>query len=163
MAHGAVLFIGCFVVWVCATLSAGWPQGISLCIGAAVSLLVAASAARMGVLDGEGTRPFTRAAISFGVSATRFPSALLSALSVAAAAFGVRRGRPGFVRLTLRPHDSVGLAAVVEALSAAPGLVVVDADVGSLLAHTLDEDGADAAKLAALERRVSAGDRDRAA
>lgn len=162
MAHGAVLFIGCLVVWVCATLSAGWPQGISLGFGAMASLLVVTSASGMGVLDGEGTRHLTRAAVSLGVSVSRFPKSVLSALGVVAAVFGYKRGRPGFVRLTLRPHDGPGLAAVVEALSAAPGLAVVDADAGSLLAHTLDEDGADVARLAALERRVAGGERERA-
>ncbi len=154
MAHGAVLFIGFFVVWACATLGGAWPPAVTLGAGAAAAAFVTALAARMGALDREGARHFARAAMSFARSVPRWPSMFLSALGVMGAAIGVRRVRPGYVRLKLRPHDSAGLAAVVEALSAAPGLLVVDADAGSLLAHALDEDAVDVATLKALERNA---------
>ncbi|KAF0171975.1 MAG: Na+/H+ antiporter subunit E [Hyphomonadaceae bacterium] len=163
MAHGAGLFIGFFVVWACATLAGAWPPEITLGLGAATAALVTVFAARMVVFDREAARHFTRAAMSLALSVSRWPSALLSALGVLAAAFGLRRARSGFVRLKLSPHDGAGLAAVVEALSAAPGLLVVDADAGSLLAHALDEDAVEVATLKALERAADGGAREAAA
>jgi multisubunit Na+/H+ antiporter MnhE subunit len=159
VAHGAGLFIGFFVIWACATLAGAWSPAITLGLGAATALTVTVAAARMGVLDREGARHFARALLAFAVSVTRWPSACLSAFGVMAAAFGLRRARSGFVRLKLRPHDGAGLAGVVETMSAAPGLVVVDADAGSLLAHALDEDAVDIATLKSLERHAAGGAR----
>jgi multisubunit Na+/H+ antiporter MnhE subunit len=157
VAHGAGLFIGFFVVWACATLAGAWPPVITLSLGAAAALVATAAAARMGALDREGARHFTRAVIAFGVSLLRLPAAAFSALGVIAAAFGFRRPRPGYVRLKLRPHDGAALGGVVETLSAAPGLIVVDADAGSLLAHALDEEAVDIAALKSLERHAAGG------
>lgn len=159
MAHGAGLFIGFFVVWACATLAGGWPPAITLGLGAFASILVVAMAGRMGGLDREGARHFTRAVAVFTLSVSRWPSSFLSALGVVATVVGVRRARAGYVRLKLSPHDGVGLAAVVEALSATPNLLAVDADAGSILAHALNEDAVDVARLKSLERRAAGDER----
>lgn len=163
MAHGAGLFIGLFVIWACATLAGAWSPAITLGLGAAAASLVAVAAARMGALDREGARHFTRAAAAFALSVSRWPSALLSTLGVVATVLGAKRARPGYVRLKLQLHDGAGLASVVEALSAAPNLVVVDADAGSVLAHALNEDAVDVAKLKSLERRAAGDGRGAAA
>lgn len=62
--------------------------------------------------------------------------------------------RPALVRIRTRAAAPAARAALVGALSAAPGAVVVDGDGDSLLLHVLDEDKVDAGEIGAAEARV---------
>jgi len=148
--YGAGIIIGVLAVWVCAAFGGGWPPGVMLVLGAAVAALVALAAARMGALDREGARLYLRSGQALANALLRWPGNML-------AAFGVVSGgaaRTGFVRLKLRPADDAGLAAVIETLSARPGILVVDADAGSLLAHAMNENAVDVDALKAVETRA---------
>jgi multisubunit Na+/H+ antiporter MnhE subunit len=61
---------------------------------------------------------------------------------------------PALVRIRTRATDPFTKAALAELMTAAPGVVVVEADVDSALVHVNDEDGVDAADIGALEARV---------
>lgn len=156
MTYGAGLIIGVLAVWVCAAFGGGWPPGVMLALGAVSAVLVALSAARMGALDREGARLYTRSGLSFATALTRWPGDMLAALGV----IGGGAAQSGFVRLKLRPTDDAGLATVIETLSARPGVLVVDADAGSLLAHAMNENAVDVEALKALEGRALGGARE---
>lgn len=64
--------------------------------------------------------------------------------------------KPALVRVKTRPTGAFAQAAFADLMSAAPGVVVVEADADSALVHVNDEDGVDAVEIGALEARVIA-------
>lgn len=152
MAAAGVLYLGLFVLWLLATAAGGWPWPVAGAVGVVAIALTVWAGQRLKVADAEGAAPFARLFPVLGLMLARAPGRWRNALGVAAAALGMRARAPVFVRLKLRPADPLGAAAVVAAMSGAPGLVVVDADAGSLLAHALREPDVDVAALQTLER-----------
>lgn len=152
MAAAGVLYIGLFALWMLATAAGGWPWPVAAVSGGVAMALTVWAGQRLKVADAECAAPATRALPVLGLMLTRAPGRWRDALGVAAMALGGRAKAPVFVRLKLRPADPVGAAAVVTAIGGAPGVVVVDADAGSLLAHALNEADVDVAALQALER-----------
>lgn len=152
MAYGASLIIGLFVVWVLAAFGAGWPPAVMLGLGAACAALAALLAWRIGGLGREGA--WTDAPLRLVRAVIALPAGAMAAFGVAASAFGVRRGKPGLVRLKLEPGAADNLDRVIEALSAQPGLVALDADAGSALLHAHNEDGV---RIDTLKARAAAG------
>jgi multisubunit Na+/H+ antiporter MnhE subunit len=150
------LIVTLFAIWIAAAAAGGWPAPVTVGLGAAAVALAALVAARTGAFDREGLRGYARAATTFAYALARWPAGMASSFSVAASAFGVRAHKPGYVRLKLSADDAA-LADVVEALSATPGLVVVDADNGSVLAHAFDEESVDVDRLKKIERRAGGG------
>jgi hypothetical protein len=143
-----------FVIWIAAALG-GWPAPMTLGLGAVAVAIIALLAARMGAFDRESLRGYGRSATTFAYALARWPRGLASAFAIVASAFGVRRQRAGYVRLKLESGKEAALADVVEALSATAGVIAVDADVGSVLAHAFDEDAVDVAQLKIIERRAA--------
>lgn len=153
MAYGASLIIGLFIVWVLAAFGVGWPPATMLGLGAACAALALLVAWRIDALGRDGA--WSDAPLRIVRAVIALPTGLMSAFGVAAAAFGVRRGKPGLVRLKLEPGSADNLDRVIEALSAQPGLVAVDADAGSALLHAHNEDGVRLERLKALERAAA--------
>ena len=152
MAYGASLFIGLFVVWVLAAFGA-WPPAVMLGVGAGAALLATVIAWRCGAFDREGGLADAPARMARAVM--RAPAGLMAAFGIVASALGVRRAKPGLVRLKLEANSADSLDRLIEALSAQPGLIAVDADAGSALLHAHNEDGVSIARLKALERAVA--------
>jgi multisubunit Na+/H+ antiporter MnhE subunit len=151
MAAG-ILYLGLFALWLAATATGGWPWPVAAATGAVGVMLALAGGLRLKITDAEAAAPFARLGPVIGLMLSRAPGRWRDALGVAVAALGARAKAPVFVRLKLRPTDPLGSAAVVAAMSASPGLVVVDADPGSLLAHALREPDVDVAAMQSLER-----------
>ena len=148
------LIVGLFVIWIAAAVG-GWPAPMTLGLGAAAVAVSAFAAARIGAFDRESLRGYGRSVTTFAYALARWPRGLASAFAVVAAAFGVRRQRAGYVRMKLESGSEPALADVIEALSATAGVIVVDADVGSVLAHVFDEEAVDVAQLKIIERRAA--------
>lgn len=153
LAYGASLIIGLFIVWVLAAFGVGWPPAVMLGLGAVCAALAMLVAWRIGALGRDGA--WTDAPLRMMRAILALPNGLMSAFGVAAAAFGVRRGKPGLVRLKLEPGSVDNLDRVIEALSAQPGLIAVDADAGSALLHAHNEDGVRIDSLKARERAAA--------
>lgn len=62
--------------------------------------------------------------------------------------------KPALVRVKTRPTGAFAQAAFADLMSAAPGVVVVEADSDSALVHVTDEDAVDAVEIGAIEARV---------
>ena len=157
MASAGILFIGLFALWCLAAAGGGWPWPVIVGLGVVLVALVVWAAQRLRVADREGAAPFARFLPVAALVISRAPARLFAALRVLASAVGARAKAPVFVRLKLKPAGAGGVGAVVAAMSAAPGTVVVDADAGSLLAHVLVEADVDVASMQALERAALAG------
>ncbi len=152
MASSIILLIGLFAFWRLATLGGGWPWPVIAGAGAVVAVLAVWAARRLRIADAEGAAPFAHLAQTIVMMAARAPSRTLDAMRVLTTALGGRAKAPVFVRLKLKPAAPLGGAAVIAAISATPGTVVVDADAGSLLAHVLTEADVDVAAMQKLER-----------
>jgi len=147
-----ILGLALFALWLAATATGGWPWPVAAAIGAVSVALTLMLGRRLKITDSEAAAPFARLAPAIGLMLSRLPGRWRDALGVAAVALGARDRQPVFVRLKLRPASALGAAATVTAMSASPGLVVVDADAGSLLAHALCEPDVDVAAMQSLER-----------
>ena len=156
MASAGILFIGLFALWCLAGAGGGWPWPVIIGFGVVLVALVVWAAQRLRIADRDSAAPFARLLPAVALVATRAPVRLFAALRVLASAIGARARAPVFVRLKLKSADGAGLGAVVTAMSASPGTVVVDADAGSLLAHVLVEADVDVASMQALERAALA-------
>ena len=152
MASAGILFLGLFALWCLASAAGGWPWPVIVGLGVIVVASVVWAAQRLRIADREAAAPFARLPAIAALMASRLPARAFAALRVLASAIGARDRAPVFVRLKLKPANAVGAGAVVAAMSAAPGMVVVDADAGSLLAHVLVEADVDVAAMQALER-----------
>lgn len=152
LASAGLIFIALVGLWLLWGQDAGWPLAMRGMLGAACAGLVVWAASRLGATDREGAGLFTRAPAAALLVALRGPGRLRDGLRVMAAAVGARTRAPVFVRLRLRPVSTEGAAAVVAAMSGAPGAVAIDASHDSLLAHVLVESDVDVAALQRLER-----------
>ncbi len=152
LASAGLIFIAVVGLWLLWGQDGGWPSVTLGMLGAAGAGLVVWAAARLGVADREGSGLFARAPATLLLVALRAPGRVRDAWRVFAAALGARARTPVFVRLRLRPVSTEGAAAVVAAMSGAPGAVAIDASLDSLLAHVLVESDVDVAALQTLER-----------
>lgn len=150
MAAAGIIFIGLMALWMAA--GGGWPAPVMAGLGVGALGVAVWAGARLGAADREGAALFTRGPAFAALVLGRLPGRVRDSLGVLAAALGARETAPVFVRLKLRPADAAASAAVVTAIGATPGTVVVDADAASLLAHALCEPDVDVAALQATER-----------
>lgn len=151
------LIVALFAIWIAAAAAGGWPALVTVGLGVAAVAMAALVGLRTGAFDRENLRGHARVATTFAYALARWPAGLAASFAVVAAACGVRAQKAGYVRLKLGAEADDALADVVEALSATSGLIVVDADSGSVLAHAFDEDAVDVARLKTIERRASGG------
>lgn len=152
----AIIILGLAALWGLSSAGAGWPLALGGGLALGALAVVSALAARLGALDSESARLFTRLPGATVLSVLQAPARIRAALRVIRTALGARSRAPVFVRLKLRPATPAGVGSVVTAMSAAPGAVVVDADAGSLLAHVLAEGDVDVAAMQRLERAALA-------
>lgn len=156
MAAPFILFAGILAFWCLAALGGSWSFAVIAGLGAIAAALIVWTGQRLRIADGEGAAPFANLVVTTGLILARTPSRTIDAVRVLAAALGAGSKAPVFVRLKLRPATPLGAASVIAAMSATPGTVVVDADVGSLLAHVLSETDVDVAAMQRLERAALA-------
>ena len=154
MAASFILFAGLLAVWCLAASGGGWSWPVIAGLGAASAALGLWAARRLRVVDAASV--FAHVAQTAALVSALAPRRAIDATRVLAAMLGARARAPVFVRLKLKPSSLQGGAAVIAAMSAAPGTVVVDADAGSLLAHVLAEPDVDVAGLQRLERAALA-------
>lgn len=152
MAAAGALYLGVLALWLLAAASGSWPPPVAVGLGVVVAALVVWAGQTLRVADREAAAPLTRASRTLGLMLLNGPRRWRDALGVFGAALGLRERAPVFVRLKLRPADPLAAASVITAMSGAPGIVVVDGDAGSLLAHALSEDDVEIASLQRLER-----------
>lgn len=153
MAAG-ILTLAFFALWLAASTTGGWSWAVAGAVGAVGVTFALVLGSRLKVVDAEAAGPFAHFASVLGLMLMRTPGRMRDAAAVAALAVGARRKAPVFVRLKLRPADPLAASAAICAMSSAPGLVVVDADAGSLLAHALCEGDVDVADMQKLERHA---------
>jgi multisubunit Na+/H+ antiporter MnhE subunit len=152
----ALVLLVVFGLWMAFAVGGGWPAPVAAATGAVAAVAVVLVALRLRIAGAVEGRAWARAPVFAAAALARAPRHARDALRVLASALGARARRPVFVRLKLRPADPAGAAAVVAAISGAPGAVVIDADAASLLAHALHEEDVNVAELQALERRALA-------
>ena len=151
------LIVVLFAIWIAATAAGGWPAPVTLGLGALAVAAAALAGLRIGAFDRESLRGYARAATTFAYGLARWPKDAAAAVGMIASVFAGRGRRAGYVRLKLQPDSADALADVLESLSASPGVLVVDADVGSALVHVFDEAAADVATLKITEHRAAGG------
>lgn len=150
MASELLVFVGAAAAtW---ALAGAWPAPVAIACALLSGLLVTVLARRFGASGRTGAALVATAPQALAFSLARTPGRWRTGLGVLLTALGARDRAPAFVRLRLRPASVRGAAAVTETLSGAPGLVVVDADAGSLLAHALIESDVAVPQLQALEQ-----------
>jgi multicomponent Na+:H+ antiporter subunit E len=152
MAYAAALMAGLAGLWLC--LSADASGAIRWAAAAASILFALLMAWRMRIVDREAA-PYFRAPALLILALRRVWPTVKANLDLARAAMGADTGlHPALVRLKTRRSDDAARATFANALSSTPGLLCVDCDGDSLLAHALVEDDADVVELQALEEDV---------
>jgi len=152
MLHAAAMLSGIFLLWLLLTQRWATPMDFALA-GAAALVCVGAGLMLGGVRD----TPFSRAPQAIFLGASRIGAVFSGALSTLRAALAADVSvKPALVRLKLQTSAGPARAAFAEAISAAPGVVVVDSDADGVLAHVINEDDVDAADLGVVEARVAA-------
>lgn len=151
MFEAAAMLTGLWVLWL--LLTQQWSGAEQLAYGAVAALACVVAAARFSRLRGAG--PFSRALplLVFAISRAGAVARGAGATVRAAIAADVTL-RPALVRVKTRPASDAARAAFASLLSATPGMVVVDADDASMLAHVLHEDAIEPSALVALEARA---------
>jgi multisubunit Na+/H+ antiporter MnhE subunit len=149
MLHAAAMLIGLFALGLFALARSVSAETIAVAAGLAFASVV--FAARFG---GVGRTAFSAPQLAV-LSLGRAGAVLRGALSTIRAAVAADVTlKPALVRVRTRPAGAFAQAAFADLMSAAPGVVVVEADAEGALVHVTDEDGVDAAEIGALEARV---------
>jgi len=149
MLHAAALFSGCFVVWL--LLTQRWSSAEDLTLAGAASLAVVIIAWRFGGVGGAFWRAPALGLISLSRAGVVARGAVATLRAALAADITLQ---PALVRVKTRASGAAAQAAFADAVGAAPGAIVVEADDDGLLVHVNDEDGVDAVAIGALEARV---------
>jgi len=151
MLHAAAMVAGLFVIGF--VFAQGWASRDAAALALAAALASAALAARLG---GVRRNPFSSAPQFAAQLLSRIGAVMRRSLSVVRAALAADIAlKPALVRVRSDGADGFALAAAADAISAAPGSVVVETDRDGLLVHVIDEDAVSAEALAATHRRVA--------
>jgi multisubunit Na+/H+ antiporter MnhE subunit len=149
MLHAAAMLIGLFVLGILLA-GRGFAPDVSIAAGV-VALACVAFCVQFGGLS---RAAFSAPQLAW-LALSRTGAVVRGALTTMRAAIAADVTlNPALVRVRTRATDPFAKAALAELMSAAPGVVVVEADVDSALVHVNDEDGVDAADIGALEARV---------
>lgn len=149
MLHAAAMLTGLFLLGVLFA-GRGFAPDLLIALGG-IALACVVISARFG---GIARAAFGAPQLGW-LALTRTGAVLRGALTTVRAAIAADVTlNPALVRIRTRAADPFAKAALAELMSAAPGVVVVEADVDSALVHVNDEDGVDAADIGALEARV---------
>ncbi|MBX3509999.1 MAG: Na+/H+ antiporter subunit E [Hyphomonadaceae bacterium] len=151
MLHAAALWAGLFFCWLVFTQA--WGSAFDWALAAACAAAAALYAGRFGGASGAFWRAPQRLYLALARAREVGTGALKTVRAAAAADVALQ---PALVRVKTRATEAASRGAFADALSAAPGMVIVDGDAESLLAHVLNEDEADAAALGRLEAQTLA-------
>ena len=150
MIHAASMLAGLAIVWLVLSFSL---ERADLAAGA-VSIFCSALLAHLfGRLDREAA-PYLGLMRRGALALARMPAVVRESLRAMGAVFS--RLKPGLVRMRTRPASDLARAAVARALSASPGVLVVEADDDALLLHVNDEDRFDPGEVIVIEASVLA-------
>lgn len=159
MLHAAAMIIGLAVLWLC------YGQRTTMGFDAALAFLVSLACVLLALRFGGADRGFLQAPGRIGLGGARAGAVARGALATmrAAVAADVTLA-PALVRVKTRATSASARAAFADMISAAPGMVVAEADEDGFLVHVIDEDAVDTADLGRLEARVMnmAGERSEA-
>ncbi len=147
MLHAAAMLAGLFALGL--LLAEGWTSAERAAFAFASAL---ASVALMLPLGGIRKTPFSAAPQFALFVLSRSGAILRGALATMRAAIAADVTlKPALVRVRADARDTLAQAAAADAISAAPGSVVVETDGEGMLVHVLNEDRADSAGFAAIE------------
>jgi multisubunit Na+/H+ antiporter MnhE subunit len=149
MLHAAAMLIGLFLIGVLAA-GRGFAPDVLIAVGGVALACVLFSWRFDGIARGAFGAPQLA-----WLALSRTGAVVRGALTTMRAAIAADVTlKPALVRVRTRATAPFVKAALAELMSAAPGVVVVEADVDSALIHVNDEDAVDAADIGALEARV---------
>ncbi len=149
MLHAAAMLIGLFLFGVLVA-GRGFAPDVMIAVAAIAFACVLISARFGGIARGAFGAPQLA-----WLALSRTGAVVRGALTTMRAAIAADVTlNPALVRVRTRANDPFAKAALAELMSAAPGVVVVEADTDSALIHVNDEDAVDAADIGALEARV---------
>lgn len=149
MLHAAAMLIGLFALGLIAL-----SRGVSAETVAGAAALAVASVAFAARFGGLGRTAFS-APQFVALSLARAGAVLRGTFSTIRAAVAADVTlKPALVRVRTRASGAFAQAAFADLMSAAPGVVVVEADAEGALVHVTNEDGVDAAEIGVLEARV---------
>lgn len=152
MLHAAAMLCALIVLWMMNSQAWGSPQAWAVATG--VSLLCVVVAARFG-----GASPaFARAPRIAWISLQRCAAVFSGALATIGRAVSADVTlKPALVRVKTRAGRPVERASFAHALTATPGMAVVETDSDGLLLHVMNEDRIDTVELGRLEQAVMSG------
>jgi multisubunit Na+/H+ antiporter MnhE subunit len=149
MLHAAAMLTGLFFLWLLATQRWGSIEEAALAAGVAAACVLVS--ARLGGVSAAYARApglIWAAFARTGEVARGVWSTLRAALAADVTL------RPALVRIKTRATRAATKAAFADALSATPGMAVVETDPDGLLAHVIDEESVDPAELGRVEARL---------
>jgi multicomponent Na+:H+ antiporter subunit E len=149
MLHAAAMLIGLTILGLLAL-----ERGVSLealAAAGAIAFVCVLFAARFGGLARTGFSAPQVMVLALGRVGAVVRGAITTVRAAVAADVTLN---PALVRVRTRASGAFTKAMLADLMSAAPGTVVVEADVDSALIHVNDEDGVDSAEIGALEARV---------
>ena len=152
MLQAAATAMVLFALWL--LLTQRWSGGIDLVLAGGAALACTLVSWRLVGLRGAG---FERAPQLLALAVSRLLYVVRGVWATLRAALAADVTlRPALVRVRSQPAREQAGAAFANAMSAAPGAIVIDSDGEGLLAHVIDEDAVDAVRLGALEARAHA-------
>ncbi len=151
MLHAAAMLAGLFVLALLHTQL--WGPG-AWAVSFAMALVCVVVAARFG---GIASNAFAATPQVLLLRASRVPAMLRGAISVLRASIAADVTlHPALVRVRTNRVGGLAKAALADAISLAPGSIVVHSDAEALLVHVTAEDSADVAALSSIEADASA-------
>jgi multisubunit Na+/H+ antiporter MnhE subunit len=140
MLHAAALFAGIFALWVALTGRVASAADLAMAAGAAATCVAIAA-----WVSGVRGNAFASAPQRMLLAAGRAGAVLRGAVSTIRAALAADITlNPALVRIKTRSRSASAIA-FANMISAAPGSVVVEAELDSVLVHVIDEERAIAA------------------
>jgi multisubunit Na+/H+ antiporter MnhE subunit len=152
MLHAAAILFGLIVLWMLSTQAWGSPQEWAIAAGVSVACVLVV------LRFGGASTAYLRAPHLLWLRLSRIGAAVRGALATIRRALSADVTLdPALVRVKLRAPRSKDRASFAHALSATPGMTVVETDADGLLLHVIDEHNIDAAELGRLEQALVGG------
>jgi multisubunit Na+/H+ antiporter MnhE subunit len=150
MLHAAAMLAGFFGIGL--LLTQGWMSRDLIAVTSGVALATVALALLLG---GVRKNPFSTAPQFITLIVSRLGAVLRGALATTRAALAADVTlRPALVRVRADEAGPFAHAGAADAISAAPGSVVVETDSEGMLVHVLNEEATDSAALTAVQSRA---------
>jgi len=151
MLHAAAMLAGLFVLAL--LITQGWMSREHALLAFGVALASMSFALAFG---GVRKNPFSTTPQFLMFVSSRLGAALGGALTTVRAALAADVTlKPALVRVRADETGAFALGAAADAISAAPGSVVVETDSEGMLVHVLNEDATDSEALTAIQARAA--------